>query len=267
MLLAEGVSMRSMESDDWAFLISLCDESVQRDYARRGEPDFPFSPLQLWLRERMDSYLAGYIADWSVHRASDEDGWTGAEGGGGNMGTRDFPRRARLVRLQLSPCAAHLKVLLSVDAASAAVRLALVPVAAHVAANVAPVPRFRRTNGTTSAAGTFGGGVGGSRGRSGGADMVKTSGWRVSLGLRSTQGRLCIALLPAGRSRVVLQVQAEAPRVQASLLVVAANAFAGANENEKLGLLYAKGPDGTRGFGGRGRGRRLIEGSAADGAV
>ena len=65
MLLSQGIRMRAMRQQDWAFLVSQCDPDVQAAYARRGREGSPFTRLHLGLRHAMDAYLSGYIhADW-----------------------------------------------------------------------------------------------------------------------------------------------------------------------------------------------------------
>merc|ERR1711871_723798 len=113
MLLAEGVTMRAMHSDDWSFLVSLCDSEVAEQYERRGESSSPFSTLHLNLRSRMDGYLAEYIADWgNDHTKDDADSWAGdttyvAKWGGSGV--------RRSVRLTLRVVPTHVDVDMAVD--------------------------------------------------------------------------------------------------------------------------------------------------------
>lgn len=66
-ILAEmdGVTLRAMAADDWAYLVSLCDHKVQDAFARRGQAGSPFTEVHLALRAKLDAFLTGFIDDSS----------------------------------------------------------------------------------------------------------------------------------------------------------------------------------------------------------
>lgn len=63
MLLAQpGLTVRAMSEQDWQFLVSLCDRSVQQAYARRGADAPPFTRVHTQLRAKLDAHIGQFIA-------------------------------------------------------------------------------------------------------------------------------------------------------------------------------------------------------------
>ena len=59
LLLAEaGISFRSMSATDWAFLIGLCDPSVQHAYAYAASP---FTRVHTGLRSKLDAHISRFL--------------------------------------------------------------------------------------------------------------------------------------------------------------------------------------------------------------
>jgi hypothetical protein len=83
MLMNAGVTMRGMRRRDWDFLVSLCNEDVQKAWATKGEPVSPISKMHVALRERMDAYVSYFLSGGEPEGDKDEGG---AEGGGAEGG-------------------------------------------------------------------------------------------------------------------------------------------------------------------------------------
>jgi hypothetical protein len=81
--LDDAVSMRALGDADWAFLVSLCDEAVQRAYEARGGDVMPFTRTHTALRARLDAHINAFLEKLApmahLRDGDDDDGADAAQ--------------------------------------------------------------------------------------------------------------------------------------------------------------------------------------------